>query len=239
MATGALASLHVIALRFAVGSCFLARGDTCVFFGLRRYVIAHSHSPSRGVRPNIHTGLSATSMCTFDLNALWVFWGAVRKRRSRAVRVPDRNDRAPVPAPSSPIPRPTLRQKWSRTRLLQTCAGCRGPRSARKKPHDSPSGSTPRSLHPSDPVRSRVAAAGAGGGRLALRVGASVAAGWRWSGRSCGGRRRCGLGCWRGWGSRCGPRRGRFDARRAIDHRTGSATTTQERRGRAVVAQRR
>ena len=29
------------------------------------------------------------------------------------------------------------------------------------------------------------------------------------------------------------------DARRAIDHRTGSATTTQERRGRAVVAQRR
>ena len=47
MATGALASLHVIALRFAVGSCFLARGDTCVFFGLRRYVIAHSHSPSR------------------------------------------------------------------------------------------------------------------------------------------------------------------------------------------------
>ena len=27
------------------------------------------------------------------------------------------------------------------------------------------------------------------------------------------------------------------DARRAIDHRTGSATTTQERRGRAVVAE--
>ena len=52
-----------------------------------------------------HTGFSATSMCTFDLNALWVFWGAVKTARpGRTGPGPKRQSPRSHPHPLPPAP---------------------------------------------------------------------------------------------------------------------------------------